>query len=389
MAIYPIALLLSYIKTLNRLAIASTFANLLQAIGISLILEYLIRDISKVNLSERDNFRPLNEVALGFGSAMFAFEGVSVVLPIYLKLSCPERMSGWTGLINVAYFILLVLYLTVGLFGYLKFGHLAGDSITLNLPPTPLYDIVRAIFACSVFLTYPLQFYVPNEIVWTYVKQKYLLPSDSISTDELDKEKKVQQQLASNESYKQLAKHPAVIDISSIVANDKSIKSEPSATYDHVQINHDEKRPYATKGSQTVAVIEAANGNSQVVVSSPPKVQKRADPHLPSSDIDESDEDKALYMHNYCCRTILVSITFALAMVVPKLNLLMDLIGSITGTSLSLIFPALIHIAAFWGSTEGSAKFVLITIDSLVITFGLVAGLSGSVFSFSTIINSF
>ena len=50
----PVALLLVYIRTLRRLAIASTCANLLQVVGISIILQYLIRnlgDMKHVTLS--------------------------------------------------------------------------------------------------------------------------------------------------------------------------------------------------------------------------------------------------------------------------------------------------------------------------------------------------
>lgn len=40
-----------------------------------------------------------------------------------------------------------------------------------------------------------------------------------------------------------------------------------------------------------------------------------------------------------------------LAMCIPMLNLLMDLVGSISGTMLSIILPPLIHLAAFWEDT--------------------------------------
>lgn len=319
LGILPVALLLSYIKTLNRLAIASAMANMLQAVGIAIILEYLSRDISKVNLAERDNFRPFSEVALGFGSAMFAFEGISVVLPVYTRMKNSQRMSGFLGVINVSYTAILILYFLVGLFGFLKFGREAKDSITLNLPPEPIYDVVRSMFATSVFLTYPLQFYVPNEIIWNWAK-KLLIQRKSEVT---------------------VARAIEVV-VPTIGLSEK--EKESSAI---------EKNKIEDK---TIEILSQ---------------QKRLD------------------RYEYYCRTLVVLFTFLLAIAIPKLNLLMDLIGSITGTSLSLILPAIIHMATFWEEMKGFHKILMLSLDLLIIAFGLFAGVNGSVFSLTSIISSF
>lgn len=224
-----------------------------------------------------ENFKPLSEVALGFGSAMFAFEGISVVLPIYTRMKRPEQMGGWSGIINLSYIILLVLYFTVGFFGYLKFGDEAKGSITLNLPKEPLYDVVRGIFTVSLFLTYPLQFYVPNEIIWNWAKSRFTI----------------------------------------------------------------------------------------------------------------SDKAPQNLIYDYACRTILVLITFILAVSVPRLNLLMDLVGSISGTALSIILPPVIHIATFWSDTSGASKAFMIIADTTLIIIGIIASVSGSYFSLLGILQSF
>lgn len=328
-------MLLSYIRTLKRLAIASACANFLQAVGISLILEYLIRDLNKVNLSERENFMPLEEVALGFGSAMFAFEGISVVLPVYTRMKNSNSMSGTWGVVNISYAILLILYFCMGLFGYLKFGHRARDSITLNLPPEPIYDAVRAMFAISVFLTYPLQFYVPNEIIWEWAKRNLLKADD-----------------------------PEVSVIRALEVVIPSINMNPEKAPGGN--GADDKKPISGAPMVPIAPVKMADGGTSF-----------------------QDEEARLNRYEYLCRTLLVTLTFLLAISVPKLNLLMDLIGSISGTALSLIIPATIHIAAFWDNTKGASKVAMILVDSLIIIFGLVAGASGSAFSLASIIKSF
>lgn len=327
MAIFPIALLLSFIRTLNRLAIASGFANFLQAVGISIILEYLIRDINQVDLNQRDKFRSFEDTALGFGSAMFAFEGISVVLPVYTRMKNSNKMSGWFGVINFSYIILLILYFMMGLFGFLKFGRDAKDSITLNLPPEPIYDAVRVIFATSVFLTYPLQFYVPNEIIWGWAKKNLLdLPEEIAATCNITSARAI----------------GVVIPTINMSGKEKS---------------------FSGPVSQNI-ILASKPSNSYLT-------------------------EKQLVRYEYYCRTILVVITFILAISVPKLNLLMDLIGSISGTALSLIIPAIIHMAAFWEHKKGSNKVIMVLVDSLIIAFGLAAGISGTIFSTSSIFKSF
>lgn len=378
LAILPITLLLSFIRTLRRLAIASACANLLQALGVSLIIVYLIRDMGQVNMSERDNFRPFNEVALGFGTAMFAFEGISVVLPIYRGLRDPSQMSGCCGLINVSFLILLFLYMIIGLLGFLKYGHNIEDSITFNLPSEPLYDAVRAMFATSVFLTYPLQFYVPNEIVWNWVKRKFLISRSGqnmpaiLDIQSIIPAVKVTEKEAQDNKFDTITTNSTIsttLTASTDVASSSGLGS-PGEIF--------ESRISETPKTTT-------NKTNQSVVGDGLDIRSANCHHL--DDLDGTQEEFPMY--EYLCRTILVLFTFALAMIVPKLNLLMDLIGSITGTALSLIIPSLIHIGAFWDSSEGFDKASMILIDSAIILVGLLAGISGSISSLTTIIRSF
>ena len=277
------ALLLSYIRTLRRLAIASACANLLQVVGISIIMEYLIREMP--SRPQVELVQPISEVALGFGTAMFAFEGISVVLPLYTRLKRQEQMRSLFGVINTSYVIILLVYFTIGLLGYLKFGSQVHGSITLNLPKEPLYDVVRAIFTTSLFLTYPLQFYVPNQIISNWTSSRML-------------------------QHKRVGKEK------------------------------------------------------------------------------EIEERKRLH-YDYACRTILVLLTFCLALIVPKLNLMMDFFGSISGTTLSITLPPIIHLAAFWEESSRSSRCRMVLLDGLIIAFGLVASLNGSYFSLEAIIYSF
>lgn len=279
LAMIPIALALSYVRTLRRLAIASACANVLQVVGLGIIIEFLIRELPAE--PEIKLFKPPSEVALGFGTMMFAFEGIAVVLPIYSRMKRPEQMGGVFGAINVSYILLLCLYAIIGVLGYLRFGEHAQGSITLNLPKEPLYDCVRAIFTVSLFLSYPLQFYVIQEITWNWIKSKFIM---------------------------------------------------------------DETKP--------------ATQNEYIGF-------------------------------EYLNRTVLVLVTFVLAIIVPRLNLMMDFVGSISGTSLSITLPAIIHMTALWEDTSGSSKIFMVVVDLTLVLFGIFASANGSYFSLLGILQSF
>lgn len=334
-AVYPVALMLSFIRSLKRLAIASGLANILEMVGITIVLQYLFRSLDKVDMGQRDKFMPLDQVALGFGSAMFAFEGISVILPVYTRMKNPNRMSGCWGVINMSFALLCLLYFMVGLFGFLIFGRNAGDSITLNLPSEPLYDLVRASFTIAVFLTYPLQFYVPNEIIWNWAKNN-LIKADPKPAIERE---------GQNE-----APTPAI----RIIDCDDHEEAEP-------ETNGTAQDPQTR--------IESSNRDEQNQTQEPP-----------------GDNQSRL---EYLCRAIIVTFTFAVAISVPKLNLLMDLIGSITGTILSLILPAIIHLAACWEDSSGYNRLGMLLVNSLIIVVGLTAGSCSFTSSLVSIVNSF
>lgn len=71
---------------------------------------------------------------LYFGTAIYAFEGIGVVLPLENNMHSPQDFGGLFGVLNTGMVIVACLYTSVGFFGYLKYGDLVKGSITLNLP---------------------------------------------------------------------------------------------------------------------------------------------------------------------------------------------------------------------------------------------------------------
>lgn len=64
-------------------------------------------------------------------------------------MKTPKAFVGKFGVLNLAMISIIVLYVGMGLFGYLQYGNAAAGSITLNLPSqteTYVYLFSNAIY---------------------------------------------------------------------------------------------------------------------------------------------------------------------------------------------------------------------------------------------------
>uniref|UniRef100_A0A3Q3FAE7 Solute carrier family 36 member 1 n=1 Tax=Labrus bergylta TaxID=56723 RepID=A0A3Q3FAE7_9LABR len=265
----PPFILLVFTPNLKYLAPLSLIANLVMTASLILIYFYSLTvstrfiptsttpiDLPKVGRAK--------DYPLFFGTAIFAFEGIGVVLPLENKMQRPQRF------IPVLYSgmgIVTFLYISLGTIGYMCFGEHIGGSITLNLPNCWMYQAVKLLYCFGIFITFALQFYVPAEI---------LIPP--------------------------------------------------------------------------------------VLARVPERWEKPVDLLL---------------------RTLLVIFTCALAILIPELDLVISLVGSVSSSFLALIFPPLLQILTF--HTEGLSP--LMTIKNVVISLiGLIGFLTGTYIAIEQII---
>lgn len=83
--------------------------------------------------STRKGFSSWAQLPLYFGTAIYAFEGIGVVLPLENNMRNPQAFGGLTGVLNTGMVMVACLYTAVGFFGYLQYGEDVQASITLNL----------------------------------------------------------------------------------------------------------------------------------------------------------------------------------------------------------------------------------------------------------------
>ncbi|XP_023932553.1 proton-coupled amino acid transporter 4-like [Lingula anatina] len=168
--VFIVLVLFVFVKHLKWLSYFAMLANLLTAVGLIIVLQYTLRNLQPVTAFPL--FADFASLPLFFGTAIYAFEGISLVLPIENKMRTPDAFSGWAGVLNLGMVIVVALYTAIGFYGYLCFGDDAQGSITLNIPNDNwLYLSVKLMFSLALIITYGLQFYVPILIVWPLIKK--------------------------------------------------------------------------------------------------------------------------------------------------------------------------------------------------------------------------
>lgn len=261
------------ITNLKYLAPCSLIANFFMATGIGVVYYYACKDLPSV--TER-NYVPENiqTLPLFFGTAIFAFEGIALVLPLKNSMKIPSNFSRPAGVLNIGMAFVSTLFITFGFVGYLRWGEDVAGSLTLNLPQDEiLAQVVKITVSLGMWLTFPLQFFVPIQIMW-------------------------------------------------------------------------------------------------------PQINNRFGPF------------KNPLRYELLFRTLMVLITFAIAELVPRLNLFISLIGALCATALALVFPPVIQLISAYGTSEGPGTFVVMK-NCVILAIAILGFSTGTYESISALAKAF
>ncbi|XP_032308163.1 proton-coupled amino acid transporter 1 [Drosophila ananassae] len=169
-AALPPILLSCLITNLKYLAPVSMFANICMILGLAITLYYALKD-GLPDVPDRALWTNGSQLALFFGTAIFAYEGIALVMPLKNSMAKTEQFEMTFGVLNVGMFLVSIMFLFAGSVGYMKWGEDVGGSLTLNLGDTILAQVVKAMVSLGVLFGYPLQFFVAVQIMWPKVKQ--------------------------------------------------------------------------------------------------------------------------------------------------------------------------------------------------------------------------
>lgn len=128
----PFVILLNFVKSLKHLSIASTIANILQSAGLLIVFYNLMQQLPPS--WERPASVDINKFPLYMGTAIYAFEGIGLILPLQKEMREPQAFGGRVGVLNTGMTVVATLYIAMGFYGYLKYG----DAVK-GKEATPLY----------------------------------------------------------------------------------------------------------------------------------------------------------------------------------------------------------------------------------------------------------
>lgn len=182
------------INDLKILAPFSAFANALIVFSILVILYDLFLNGSFKPYKDLEMVAPYHNWPICFSLALYAFEGIPLVLPVYNEMRSKTSFTPLYGVLNLSMAIVAVMYFIIGFFGYLKYGSDSQASITLNLPiKDKIFQIVKILYALAIFISYNLQFSIASNTIWSYIYEsssylKSLKPKNK-TIDPLDSSK--------------------------------------------------------------------------------------------------------------------------------------------------------------------------------------------------------
>ncbi|XP_014092331.1 proton-coupled amino acid transporter 1 isoform X2 [Bactrocera oleae] len=169
-------LLTSLITNLKWLMPVSLVASICMVVGLAITIFYALKD-GVPSVAERKLYTDGPHLALFFGTAIFAFEGITLVLPLRNAMRKPSDFASTMGVLNMGMTLVTFMFLFAGILGYLKWGDGVGGSLTLNLGDTILAQCVKVMVSIGVMLGYPLQFFIAIQIMLPNAIQIFHLQS--------------------------------------------------------------------------------------------------------------------------------------------------------------------------------------------------------------------
>lgn len=145
---------MSLIRNITKLSLAALLANIFILSGIITIVFYTSKDLivngpSKINNFNSDNW------SLFIGVAIFAFEGIGLIIPVQQSMKHPEDFP---KVLLAVIVVCCCLFITIGWLCYLTYGENVKTVVILNLPQDAIPVIsIQFFYALAIMLSVPLQ----------------------------------------------------------------------------------------------------------------------------------------------------------------------------------------------------------------------------------------
>ncbi|KAK5773988.1 hypothetical protein RI543_004745 [Arxiozyma heterogenica] len=158
---------ISFVRNVSKLSLPALISNFCIMFGLIIIviffLNHWIYDLS---------FRPMTDIIYGvnterwslfIGTAIFAFEGIGLIIQIQESMKQPEHFP---KVLRSVITVVTILFVTMGSIGYLIYGSNVETVILLNLPQQNIFvNIIQLLYSLAIMLSTPLQLFPAIKII--------------------------------------------------------------------------------------------------------------------------------------------------------------------------------------------------------------------------------
>ncbi|KAG7694902.1 hypothetical protein KL930_001225 [Ogataea haglerorum] len=145
---------LSLIRNITKLSLAALLANIFILSGLVTIVYYASLDLIENGPAHVELFNQ-DKWSLFIGVAIFAFEGIGLIIPVQESMKHPEQYPKVLGAVII---VCSILFIGVGSLGYMTYGDQVNTVVILNLPQSSIaVRSIQLFYAIAILLSAPLQ----------------------------------------------------------------------------------------------------------------------------------------------------------------------------------------------------------------------------------------
>lgn len=151
---------LAMIRDITKLSLLALLANIFIFFGLAAILLCTLKEFAEHQMQPGAGIHfwfNKDKVSVFVGVAIFAFEGIGLIIPIQESMIYPNHFP--KVLFQVVLTISLI-FVFIGSIGYLTFGEAIDTVILLNLPQdSAIVILVQLLYALAILLSTPIQMF--------------------------------------------------------------------------------------------------------------------------------------------------------------------------------------------------------------------------------------
>lgn len=173
---------LTLIRDITKLSLLAVLANTFIMMGLVTIVCFTIKEYISNNFVAGEGihyFFNKSEFSLFIGVAIFAFEGIGLIIPIQESMIYPNDFP------KVLFMVIMTIssiFVFIGSLGYLTFGKNIQTVILLNLPQkSPFVIMIQILYAFAILLSTPIQIFPAVRLIELKLFKSYQTGKSSIA----------------------------------------------------------------------------------------------------------------------------------------------------------------------------------------------------------------